>query len=145
LKETQKKLITNATLLFDSSITIEGITIFGSSYQPSIPNHKLMGFNGSRGSEMAKFWECLPQSCDILVTHGPPHQILDSTFMGLNVGCEELRKKVEQIKPQFHCFGHIHEAHGIFVGDFSTFINAAICTLGYSATNEIPVFDIKKK
>lgn len=49
---------------------------------------------------------------DIMVTHGPPANILDQTYKGENVGCEHLRRAVERCKPRLHVFGHIHEGWG---------------------------------
>ena len=47
-----------------------------------------------------------------MLTHGPPHGILDEIFPGENVGCENLRRAVERCKPRIHAFGHIHEGWG---------------------------------
>ncbi|KAF9483276.1 Metallo-dependent phosphatase [Pholiota conissans] len=49
---------------------------------------------------------------DILLTHGPPFQILDQVISGLEVGCEALRDRLPELRPRLHLFGHIHEAHG---------------------------------
>ncbi|KAL0564879.1 hypothetical protein V5O48_017158 [Marasmius crinis-equi] len=51
---------------------------------------------------------------DILLTHGPPHGILDATNSGEFVGCEDLRKRLPTLRPRIHVFGHIHEAHGAY-------------------------------
>ncbi|KAL2075177.1 hypothetical protein VTL71DRAFT_119 [Oculimacula yallundae] len=48
---------------------------------------------------------------DIIMTHGPPKDILDWTPNG-NVGCEALLRAVSRTRPLMYCFGHIHEAHG---------------------------------
>lgn len=49
---------------------------------------------------------------DIMLTHGPPLGILDTTYTGQPVGCEHLRQAVQRCRPRLHCFGHIHEAWG---------------------------------
>lgn len=43
-----------------------------------------------------------------------------------DVGCEDLRKIVDQIKPKYHLFGHIHSGYGIYKNQNTTFINCAI-------------------
>ncbi|KAI9665153.1 MAG: hypothetical protein M1831_002163 [Alyxoria varia] len=48
---------------------------------------------------------------DIMMTHGPPHNILDQCKNG-NVGCPHLRRALERARPRMHCFGHIHEGYG---------------------------------
>jgi Icc-related predicted phosphoesterase len=50
-------------------------------------------------------------SVDIMMTHGPPKDILDWTADG-TVGCESLLRAVSRAKPRLYCFGHIHEAYG---------------------------------
>lgn len=49
---------------------------------------------------------------DIMMTHGPPKDILDWTVDG-TVGCEHLLRAVSRARPKLHCFGHIHEANGM--------------------------------
>ena len=113
------------TYLEDSSVIIDGIKIYGSPWQPRFYN---WAFNVDRGWDIAQKWEKIPQDTDILITHGPLHGILDSTYTGQRVGCEDLYKKVMEIKPKVHCSGHIHFDHGMKEIDGITFINA--CCLG---------------
>ncbi|KAG2058471.1 Metallo-dependent phosphatase [Suillus hirtellus] len=51
---------------------------------------------------------------DILLTHGPPHNILDKTFTNVNAGCPTLLAHLSKMRgpPLLHVFGHIHEARG---------------------------------
>lgn len=49
---------------------------------------------------------------DILLTHGPPQGVLDRTLTQMNVGCELLAERLQDLRPKIHLFGHIHEAHG---------------------------------
>ncbi|CAJ0760887.1 1450_t:CDS:10, partial [Entrophospora sp. SA101] len=52
------------------------------------------------------------ETTDILMTHGPPSNILDLVDGTENVGCEDLYQRVEEVKPLVHLFGHIHESYG---------------------------------
>ena len=49
---------------------------------------------------------------DIVMTHGPPQFVLDACASG-NVGCSNLLRAIRRCRPRLHCFGHIHEGHGI--------------------------------
>ena len=49
---------------------------------------------------------------DVMMTHGPPMGILDTTTTGVHVGCDHLLRAARRAKPQLHCFGHIHEGWG---------------------------------
>lgn len=77
-------------------------------------------------------WDMIPENTDVLITHGPPHGILDQTVRGkLHVGCQELLEAVYRIKPKLHLFGHIHEARGKIEYDGITFMNASSVDLRY--------------
>jgi len=136
--EKAEKLITNATYLNDSEIIIEGIKVWGS---PITPWFFGMAFNRQRGKKIRRHWKNIPEDTDILITHGPPQKILDKTFTGINAGCEDLRGKVEEIKPKVHIFGHIHEEYGQETIDKTLFINASNLDLKYQPINPAIVVD----
>ncbi|KAK8101885.1 hypothetical protein PG999_012259 [Apiospora kogelbergensis] len=48
----------------------------------------------------------------VVITHGPPHGIMDYTDSKQRAGCPQLFAAVARAKPLVHCFGHIHEAWG---------------------------------
>lgn len=128
--------------LEDASCIIEGIKFYGSPYQPRFFD---WAFNLMRGAELAEKWELIPNDTDILITHGPPHGILDEVprqFWIENTGCEELRKKVEEIRPKAHIFGHIHCGYGQTEQFGVKFINASNCDESYNPTQPPIVFNI---
>ncbi len=127
------------TYLMDSMVDIEGVKIYGSPWQPRFFD---WAFNVTRGDAIAKKWEPIPKGLDILVTHGPVHGILDDTYGGMRVGCEELYKKVFEVTPRYHVCGHIHFGYGMRVLDDITFINAASLGDGYQYENKPIIFHI---
>ena len=72
--------------LMDQTAYVEGLTIYGSPWQPKYYD---WAFNVDRGAAIAKKWEMIPDYVDILITHGPPFGILDDTYRDIRVGCEE--------------------------------------------------------
>lgn len=120
--ETQA-LITNATYLEDEAVTINGVKIYGTPWQPEFHN---WAFNLPRGAALKEKWDLIPADTDILITHGPPKNIGDRTFMGKHVGCDELTKRVKEIQPKIHLFGHIHENAGQWQMDDTLYINASM-------------------
>ncbi|MCX7886090.1 MAG: metallophosphoesterase [Verrucomicrobiae bacterium] len=48
----------------------------------------------------------------VLVTHAPPHLVLDRTHSGVHAGSRAVREFVERDQPQLTICGHIHEAAG---------------------------------
>ena len=129
----------NIKYLQDSDYEIEGIKIYGSPWQPRFFD---WAFNLNRGAEIAEKWKLIPNDLDILITHGPPFGILDQTPGGDLAGCEELRKRVDQIKPKFHIFGHIHQGYGKTERFGTTFVNASNCDESYEPNNPPIVFEI---
>jgi Icc-related predicted phosphoesterase len=124
-------------LLNDSGTKFKGLHIWGSPVQPEFCN---WAFNRSRTEAAATrkhpfigpHWDKIPANTDILITHGPPHGILDTTYYGnQKVGCSLLRQKVDEVKPVLHVFGHIHEERGIYVNGPTTYVNTASLDLRY--------------
>jgi len=129
----------NVIYLNDSGVTIEGINIWGSPITPRFGN---WAFNRDRGADINLHWQQIPQNTDILLTHGPPHGILDKTYANLEVGCEMLIKKINEIQPKYSIFGHIHEAAGQVQKNNIHFINASVVNLRYQVVNLPVVFEI---
>ncbi len=129
----------NLIYLNDSGIEIEGLKIWGSPIQPWFHN---WAFNRQRGVDIKKHWDLIPTDTDFLITHGPPLDILDRTMSGEAVGCKDLLDKVLAIKPQFHLFGHIHEAYGRIGKNGTQFINASVLNLQYQMVNEAVVVEM---
>lgn len=121
-----------AIYLNDSGTQINKIKFWGSPIQPYFHN---WAFNRERGEEIKKHWDLIPPDTDVLITHGPPKGILDKTKRDEEVGCEELLKKVLEVNPKIHAFGHIHEGYGVFKQNKTIFINASNLNFRYQYTN----------
>ena len=120
------------------------IKIWGSPWQPEFYN---WAFNLPRlGDELKKYWDMIPDDTDVLITHGPPNEARDFVSNwrqgDVNVGCELLRYRVDQIKPLVHVFGHIHGAYGPAYIKDTLFVNASICTEQYIPSNKPIVIDL---
>lgn len=109
--------------LNDSGVEIEGIKIWGSPITPWFHN---WAFNRRRGEEIKQHWNKIPKDTNILITHGPPFGILDTTSKNERVGCADLLEKMNSLKTTLHIFGHIHEAYGIYNTNKISFINASV-------------------
>ena len=109
--------------LFDNDVTIDGIKFYGSPWQPEFHN---WAFNLPRGEELAQKWEQIPNDVDVLITHGPAYGILDYAPIGGHVGCEELYRKIVEVKPKIHVCGHIHDGYGQKTMGGIEFLNASV-------------------
>jgi Icc-related predicted phosphoesterase len=121
--EAARRVLTAAIYLQDEAVEVGGIRFWGSPWQPWFYD---WAFNLKRGPALAHKWALIPDQVDVLVTHGPPAGILDKTFDGREVGCEDLLRRVEQVKPKLHVFGHIHEGRGALWRDGTLFVNASV-------------------
>jgi Icc-related predicted phosphoesterase len=126
------------TYLQDSGIAIDGVRFWGSPWQPWFND---WAFNLQRGAEIARKWNLIPADTDVLVTHGPPMTILDFAY-GEHLGCADLWKRVQDIAPRVHAFGHIHEGSGDEERDGTIYVNASICDGAYRPVNPCRVIDI---
>jgi Icc-related predicted phosphoesterase len=138
-EEIKKVIPENVTYLNDSGITIDGIKIWGSPIQPWFYD---WAFNRQRGDEIQKHWDLIPSDTTILITHGPVYGILDKTTRGEKVGCENLLRTLQKIKPRIHVSGHIHEAYGEMKGDETVFINASVLNEKYELANAPIEFEL---
>lgn len=147
--EERSKWFTDAgiILLNDESIVLSGVSV--NDYEmydlkihgsPITPNFGSWSFMRARGEQIQAHWHKIPDDVDILVTHGPPHGILDDVGPNMwdqpsHVGCEMLWTRVNQVKPRLHVFGHIHEGYGTFKMGDTEFINASQLDEYYKLVN----------
>jgi len=129
--------------LEDQEITINGVRIYGSPWQPEFAS---MAFNVERGPDIMEKWKKIPRDgIHILMTHGPSKNHGDRVDNGERAGCKDLAEVIKELKPLIHIFGHIHEDYGIFKDSNTTYINACNCGHNYQALNTPIVFDLKRK
>lgn len=119
--------------LCDSGAEFGGLKIWGSPWTPEFCNWHFMK---KRGSEMKAVWDRIPTDIDILVTHGPPYQILDKAEDGSEVGCMDLRNWLKDNNPKLHAFSHIHGAYGEVKTDTTHFVNCSYVNERYKPVNK---------
>lgn len=138
-----KDISPRTNILMNSDVTLEGLKIWGS---PVTPWFHDWAWNVHRGAAIKKYWDMIPADTSIVVTHGPPHGILDKVSPGTlhedSVGCKDLMEAMLRIKPKVHIFGHIHEGYGQQQGMYTTFVNAAIMDEHYDPLNLPIVIDL---
>ena len=139
------QILQDVIYLRDSMVEIEGKKFYGSPWTPEFGNWAFM----SPREKLAERWKLIPEKVDVLITHGPPHGILDGVVrwgemeeMVENVGCEELRWEVlHRVKPRYHVFGHIHGGYGVkTLNDETVFMNVSCCDEDYDPVNPPKVF-----
>ncbi len=126
-------------------VEIEGVKIWGSAITPWFHD---WAWNRS-GRELEYHWSLIPNDINVLVTHGPPYEILDTVYFadGITikerVGCYRLSERIKSLPNlKLHVFGHIHSSAGEAYFNGVKYINAAICDEMYMATNPIREFEL---
>ncbi|KAF7440933.1 hypothetical protein PC9H_001282 [Pleurotus ostreatus] len=109
--------------------------IYGS---PAAPEYAQGAFQYRTDAEAEEVHARIPEDTDILLTHTPPHKILDQTRKGINAGCKRLAQRMTELHAcRLHVFGHIHEATGAQVISDGAInrvaVNAAMGSLGSDA------------
>ena len=79
-----------------------------------------------------------------LLSHSTPLLFLDKTERLMNVGCEDLYKRVFDIKPKIHLFGHIHYSYGVDNNSGVCYSNGAICGENYLPINKERIIELHK-
>jgi Icc-related predicted phosphoesterase len=130
----------NVFYLENNFIEIDQIKIWGSPITPSFGYG--WAFNKDRGYDINQIWNRIPNDTDIVITHGPIHSYCDRTDRGgLNVGCEQLYHRLNEVKPQLHFSGHIHEAYGYRQTNWGYAFNGCNCDLSYLVNNKPMTFE----
>jgi Icc-related predicted phosphoesterase len=130
----------NIIYLEDSMIEINGVKFWGTPV--TLPFHN-WAFNRTP-EQIIKYWKMIPDGIDVLITHGAPKYIMDtSPWSKTHTGSDTLAEEVmNRIKPKIHCFGHIHDCYGIKKINDITFINASNLSEEYEITNKPIIIDI---
>lgn len=155
-------------LLNDESVILKGIygetdlqdnkyqiKVHGSPVQPWFHS---WAFNRARTEKEATrvhgwikpHWDLIPDDTEILLTHGPPHKILDEVTRvngdgsGIHAGCEELYKRVKETQVKLHLFGHIHEGRGWLYEGPITYVNGSSLDRMYWPADKKPMRVIRE-
>lgn len=138
--------------LEDTGCEIWGVKFWGSPITPTF-GRPIWGFNRDRGDDIKRHWDKIPET-DVLITHGPPHGVLDwvphrvttngTDLPGGNRGCADLRLTVHRIKPKYHLFGHIHEGYGHFYDHYLNvhYFNGSMVDMQYDPVNTPHIFEV---
>ena len=128
--------------LVDQAWHFNGINFYGSPWQPSFGHG--WAFNLPRyGGELRDKWKAIPDSTDVLLTHGPLFSVLDLTRRLDNAGCKDLGYRVQELAQlKLHVFGHIHESYGETIIGKTHFVNASSCDLRHKLVNLPIVIDL---
>jgi len=120
----RRSLVSNAHVLIDEAVTVEGLKIYGSPVTP------LSGgaFCKPSPADRVRHWAQIPGDVNVLIVHGPPYGILDrSPGQREHMGDPELMARVKQLPNlRLLCCGHVHGGFGMVERDGVLYVNAAL-------------------
>ena len=134
------KEMLDAHILIDEAIEIENLKFYGTPWTI----HFCSWYWTKEYAQLEYIYDQIPQDTDILITHGPPHSILDQPLPKSkeNLGCKHLYNKVLKLKNlKAHFFGHIHGSSGTVVKDGVSFFNCSIMNERYFPINSYQNFN----
>ena len=131
-------ILNQATYLCDESLQIGSYSFFGA---PWTPGGGSWAFSRSLNA-LSYHWAQIPDTTDVLITHGAPLGWRDQNARGEPIGDPTLATAVQVVRPRLHIFGHIHESYGQMEAIGTTFINASSCTADYAPINLPIVIDL---
>lgn len=135
------QIFTNAVYLNNEGLLLSNMMyLYGSPITPKFMN---WAFMKTRGEEINRYWNQIPEWVDILVTHGPSFGVLDVNMQGMNCGCEMLKERLKQLKKlKIHAHGHLHEAYAIERVGNITVINCASVNIFHDPINKPILIEI---
>lgn len=134
--------IENFTYLQDSAVIIDGVKFYGYPWVPEFCGWAFM--HPRRGKKLKATIDIIDRNTNVLISHGPPHGILDSSpITNGPVGCELLRDKVLSLPELKACvFGHVHGGNGSVVINFTKFENVSYVSEKYEPINKPRIIDL---
>lgn len=135
-----REALPSMTVLIDDGIEFEGLRFWGTPWVPYLTG---WAFYADTEKLTHRFSKIPRYDLDVLVSHGPPQNILDHAYSE-HAGSKELLHYVKRSKPQVHIFGHIHESHGRLEDDGILFVNVA-CAWREHSPEQIEIFPKKKE
>jgi len=140
----------NMTISHEGIVEILGLKIFTWSWVPNLPRwaFHIPDEEIINRSKMFDF----PEYVDLMVSHGPPHGVLDFIPGHGHVGSKTMEGCFD-FKYNLHIFGHIHEGYGKTIRDkdsivhtneaeFRRYYNVSITNEQYEVKNKPIIFEI---
>lgn len=131
----RRSLLSNATVLINESVELEGLNVYGSPVTASFGS----AYAVSSPADRRRLYATIPDNTDILLTHTPAYSVLDcKPSDDHHAGCPELLEAMGRIKPKLHVCGHIHGGHGITERNGTLHVNAAMAG-AYGSLEHAPI------
>jgi len=128
----------NVIYLHHKTITINNVEFYGSNYSNEFCNWAFM----EDELELSKIWDNIPDTTNVLITHGPAygcHDLINRFYnRDPHVGSQSLTKRKQELVGTLKCHisGHIHEAYNISTANNLTNVCASVLDEHYTLKNK---------
>ena len=134
-----KQMFERVNLLFNESIEIDGLKIWGSPYSPFFNNWAWM----QPDNMLKEIWDTIPLETEILVTHTMPYGILDGVLPRMqSVGSLTLKDAVKRVHPYIQIGGHLHESYGQYTDGKTDYYNVSVLDEQYQVANPVTIIEV---
>ena len=134
-----KQMFERVNLLFNESIEIDGLKIWGSPYSPFFNNWAWM----QPDNMLKEIWDTIPLETEIIVTHTMPYGILDGVLPRMeSVGSLTLRDAIKRVHPYIQIGGHLHESFGRYTDGKTDYYNVSVLDEQYQVANHVTVIEV---
>lgn len=101
---------TEATVLHGEAATVAGVSVFGIGAGIPITPFGNWSYDVSEEDAADMLRDC-PEGA-VLVSHSPPHNVVDQDSRGRHLGSHAIREAIERTHPLLVVCGHIHGSWG---------------------------------
>jgi len=134
----EKYIVKHGNSLTGKGREVDGVGFFGVSC--GTPHH---GNTWEVSEDVMEGWlqsghrDIAQSGRKVLVTHSPPHGIVDFAWTKKHGGSHVVRAALDQYNIQLVLCGHIHEARGLVRYHHTTVINCGAAWMGFYATIDL--------
>lgn len=107
-KEAVQRIGLRADLLFDETVVVDGIKIWGSPWSNWFYDWAWNAYE----PQLKEIYSKIPDDVDIIITHGPPRGYCDTTLYADRIGSISLLERLEEMSKKVLVCGHNHEEFG---------------------------------
>jgi len=137
--EALRSIFQRVHYLCNSSVVINGIKIWGSSYSPMYNDWAWM----KPDNYLKEIWSMIPLNTDIVVTHCMPYGILDQVLPKMeSVGSLTLRDRIKEVQPIIQIGGHLHESYGKYTDGKTDYYNVSVLDEQYQVANPVTIIEV---
>ncbi len=131
------RVFDNVLNIHNRLIKLDNMFFYGIGGSNKTPFNTWIEFSEEELNEYLLKAYSIPCNQLVMVTHAPPYNTLDKTFIGLRVGVKVFKRFIEEHGAKLWITGHVHEARGVIEYSGTKIVNPGALKNKYYALIEI--------